>query len=192
MMDKVKSRQIYKHLMNGRILNKYQLNNSGDRVNHPLFEEVMGNLDDYRHLYVMSGYRLIEHPNYLYIVDDEASETKTEVTMKAYCLLLVIGKYLMMNNYSLDKITSEKAGLTEDDFKQMEEVPYIEEILEKARFTRKKEDGLLSLIQTTLVDREILLEKKSSKQYVLSEAGKAFFEELLSNSDSLFEEEENV
>ena len=184
------SRHIYKHLMNGRILNRYQLNNSSERVNNPWFDEIMGNLDDYRHLYTMSGYRLIEHPDYLYIIDDDATELKTDITMKAYCLLLIIGKYLMINNYSLDKIMSEKAGLSIDDFKQMEQVPYIEEILEKAKFTDKKGHNFYSLVLTTLVEREIMLEKKSAKLFILSDAGKAFFQELLQEQESFFKETE--
>lgn len=190
MMDKMKSRHIYKHLMNGRILNRSQLNNSGEWIDNPWFTEVMDNIADYRHLYTMSGYRLIEHPNYVYIMDDDGAENKTDITMKAYCLLLIIGKYLMMNNYSLDKIASEKAGLSQDDFKQMEKVPYIEEILEKAKFTHKKGDDLFALVQNILVEREIMLEKKSAKLYVLSEAGKNFFAELLENSESFFNDTE--
>lgn len=190
MMDKIMSRYIYKHLMNGKILNRYQLSNGGEWIDNPWFYEVMGNLDDYRHLYTMSGYRLIENSNYVYIMDDEGTESKTDITMKAYCLLLIIGKYLMMNNYSLDKITSEKAGLSIDDFKQMEKVPYIEEILEKARFTNKKSEDVFALVQNILVEREIMLEKKSVKLYVLSEAGKAFFAELLANSESFFNDTE--
>jgi len=63
----------------------------------------------------------------------------------------------------------------------MANIPYVDQILEKSKMTGKSEDSLMGHVKNLLVDRGIMLEKPSSKSYVLSEAGKAFFEELMEN-----------
>ena len=70
MINRAKSREIYHYLRNGKILNQEMISNSGELVNNPIFSEVMGNLEDYRKLYLDIGYRLVDTPSYLYLIDD--------------------------------------------------------------------------------------------------------------------------
>lgn len=181
-IDKRKSKQIFDTLMNGRIINKHILNNSSEKVDNSLFSEIMDNLDAYQNWYEACGYELITKPTFAYL-NDAVQDPKTELTMKAYCLLLIIGKYLTMNNYTLSKITDSKSGLTLEDFQKMADIPNVSDILEKAKIAYKKDEDMFSAVKSILVDRQIMLEKASSKKFVLSDSGKAFYEELIAKFD---------
>lgn len=181
-IDKRKSKQIFDTLMNGRIINKHLLNNSSETIDNPLFSEIMDNLDAYQNWYDACGYELITKPTFVYL-NDAVQDPKTELTMKAYCLLLIIGKYLTMNNFTLSKITDPKSGLTIEDFQKMADIPNVADILGKTKIAYKKDEDMFSAVKSILVDRHIMLEKASSKKFVLSDAGKAFYEELMAKFD---------
>lgn len=184
-----KSVDIYDTLMNGRMINRQQLNNAGEWIADPWFDELMNNLQDYRMMFQAFGFRLVENPNYVYLIDQSLTDGKTDISMKAYCLLLIIGKYLTVNGFALSKITSPTGGLTEADFIKMGELPYVAEILEKAKLGNRHKDDLFSVIKSVLVERKLMLEKPSSQSYILSNAGKAFFDELMLNKDKIIDSE---
>lgn len=99
------SEQIFSTLMNGRIINREKIDNDV-LVPEPLFMEIMDNLQAYQKQYEMSGYTFIHSGEYVYIIEDEKG--KTDIAMKAQILLLLIGKYLNNNNFSLQKIKNKK------------------------------------------------------------------------------------
>ncbi len=182
MINRAKSREIYHYLRNGKILNQEMISNSGELVKNPIFSEVMGNLEDYRQLYLDIGYRLVDTPNYLYLIDDRHQDPKTDVVMRIYLLLVIIGKYLVIQGYSLNKIYHEAAGLTVDDFQNMANVPHLIEILEKSKMGQHPNE-IFGLIKSNLIDRGIFWEKPSTNTYILTNAGRAFFDELQYNSE---------
>lgn len=176
MVDIKKSVKIYNHLMNGRILNRQILASHGAFENDPLFSELMDNLEDYRRQYQMGGFSLIANADYAYLIKGDSYEIgKSEIAMKAYCLLLLLGKYLTTHNYTLSKLTSEKGGLSQADFHKIEAMPHTQEILERAGMG----DDLFRNIKSILIERGVMFEKPSEQKFVLSNAGKAFFDELM-------------
>lgn len=170
------STEIFSQLMNGRIINKTILNNSGEFAPNIYFHEIMDNLKDYRVQYQMNGFELVEEPEYVYIFDRTFSrdDLKTDITMKAYMLLLILGKYLTEHNYRLSKLTEPSGGITHADIEVIQEMPDTQEILEKSGV----KSNLLASIKSVLVERSILLEKPSSQSYILSDSGRAFFDEI--------------
>lgn len=182
MVDIKKSVRIYNHLMNGRILNRQILASHGAFENDPLFSELMDNLEDYRRQYQMGGFSLIANADYAYLIKGDSYEIgKTEIAMKAYCLLLLLGKYLTTHNYTLSKLTSEKGGLTQADFHKIEAMPHTQEILERAGMG----DDLYRNIKSILIERGVMFEKPSEQKFVLSNAGKAFFDELMMSFEDM-------
>ena len=124
----------------------------------------------------MGGFSLIANADYAYLIKGDSYEIgKTEIAMKAYCLLLLLGKYLTTHNYTLSKLTSEKGGLTQADFHKIEVMPHTQEILERAGMG----DDLFRNIKSILIERGVMFEKPSEQKFVLSNAGKAFFDELM-------------
>lgn len=177
MFDTRLSQEIFNQLMNGKVINKNELNNNGEFKENPLFAEIVGNLNDYENQYTMSGYEFVQHPSFIYIRErtSQREELKIDITMKVCVLLLLIGKYITEQNYRSTKLTDKTGGLSVVDFEGIEDMPDTQEILQKSGM----KSGLQAAIKSTLIDRNILLQKPSSQTYILSDAGKAFFEEII-------------
>jgi hypothetical protein len=179
MVNEQRSKQIFNQLMNGRVINKTELNNSGDHKPNALFDEVMVNLDDYQRQYQMSGFEFVQTPSFIYIREktENKDELKTDITMKACVLLLLIGKYITEHSYQLSKLIDKTGGLSLADFEQIEEMPETKETMQKAGM----KTGLYNSVKSVLIERNILLELPTSKSFILSDAGKAFFDEVIAN-----------
>jgi len=172
------SKKIFEQLMNGQVINRHVLDNSGYTPN-PLFDEIVHSEDEYKKQYRMSGYQLVINENYILLQNaaSDADSLKTDVSMKAYVLLLLIGRYLNTRNYRISKIEPSGSGLSIADISLMEEMPDIREILDKADMKK----NLLAHIKLVLVERSLMLEKVGSDAYALSDAGSAFFQEIFSH-----------
>lgn len=180
------SSKIFDHLMNGKIINKYKINNSAEFVENEMFLEIMNNLADYTNQWRMNGFDFVVEPSYLFIRErtSDRNDLKTDITMKVCVLLLLIGKYLTENNYKLSKITDTSGGLAIADIEAIMGMPDCLEILKKSKLNT----DLHAAIKTALVDRNIMLEKPGSKSYLLSDSGKAFYEEVIANYQNVSEE----
>lgn len=178
MVDMYKSVEIYNHLMNGRIINRERLGSHGGFEPEPLFSEIMDNLGDYKNQYAMSGFSLIANADYVYIIRGQTHDiTKTDIAMKAYCLLLLLGKYITSHNYRLEKLSAVTGGLSLAEFNKIQAMPETKEILERANMS----ENLFKNIKSILVERHIMYEHPMTQHYMLSNSGKAFFEELMTD-----------
>ena len=139
----------------------------------------MDNLKDYRTQYEMCGFELVEEAEYVFIRDrvSNRDDLKTDITMRASLLLLLLGKYITEFNFRFSKLTEISGGITKSDIDLIQEMPNTQEILEKANM----KNDLQSLIKTNLVDRHIMLEKVDTQSYILSDSGRAFFDEIIHN-----------
>ncbi|MBL4741481.1 MAG: hypothetical protein COB75_00895, partial [Idiomarina sp.] len=117
------------------IRNQYKLSNSGQWVTDQYYDEIISNLADYRQQYEMCGYELVERPGYLFIreITPNATDLKTDVAMKASLLILMLAKYITDHNYSLLKLTETNGGVTPSDIEAMQEMPDMQELIEKAK-----------------------------------------------------------
>ena len=165
------SQLIFNTLMNGRVINREVIINDV-LVTNPLFTEIMDNLELYQRQYEMSGFKFIHSGNYVYITEDDKS--KTDIAMKAQILLLLIGKYLNNNNFSLKKIKYPNIGLTRSDILGIQAMSESIELLNRAGMG----EDVYSQIKSILVERNILLEKTTSDAFILSAIGNEFFDEL--------------
>lgn len=182
MFDARLSIEIFSQLMNGKIINKHILNNNGEFIENTLHTEIMENLNDYRMQYRMCGYSFVESSTYIFIREQgrQPGDLKTDITMKVCVLLLLLGKYLTEHNYRIGKLTEPSGGITNADFEVIQQMPDTQEILEKSGLN----SDLPTAIKSVLVDRYILLQKPGSLAYILSDSGKAFFEEIVKNYNS--------
>lgn len=178
MVDMYKSVEIYNHLMNGRIINRERLGSHGEFESEALFSEIMDNLGDYKNQYAISGFSLIANADYVYIIKGQAHDmAKTDIAMKAYCLLLLLGKYITSHNYRLEKLSVANGGLSLAEFNKIQAMPETKEILERANMG----EDLFKSIKSILVERHIMYVHPITQNYLLSNSGKAFFEELMAD-----------
>lgn len=179
------SKLIFSELMNGKVINKHIVNNASELTLNPLFTEIMDNLADYRKQYQMNGSDFIVKPDFVYINDsDVLSEKKSAQAMKVIVLLIIIGHYLNKYKYSFTKLTCAKTGgLTEDDFTAIEGLDYVQEILEKSSITKNGDTNFYDKVVTVLVYRGIMVERPTARAFILTDAGKAFYEDVMQGFD---------
>lgn len=176
LVDMRLSVEIYNHLMNGRIINSQRLGSHGDFETNPMFEEVMQHLEVYTIQYEMCGFSLVANSDFFYIAKGYLNDiSKTEIAMKAYCLLLLIGKYMTTQNYKIERLSSAGHGLSLAEINKISLMPDTEEILQRAGLN----DDLLKSIKSVLMERQIILENPITQNFVLSASGQVFFEELI-------------
>ena len=165
---------IYRHLINGRIINREVIQNDSYSTN-PLFTEIMDNLEAYKQQYEMNGYKMVHTGDYVYLSENKASEDlKTDVGMHVQVLLLLIGKYLNRRNLSLTKITEISAGLTLKEISDVGKMDETKELFEKL----KLKVSFAKAFDNILVKRGIFQVKTSTQCFVLSKIGVRFFDEL--------------
>lgn len=166
------SREIYSRLIGGKVVNRYELNGEGERIENALYSEIANNFDDYNRQYLMAGQTLVQGLNFFFLRNDEDDGMKLDITKKITTLLILIGHH-NAKKFSHDKLSSERGGLTTAEIEDMAE----DEIVVEALMRAEVKNGLLNGIKTILVDRGIMWAKPNGS-FILSDAGNAFFADL--------------
>lgn len=179
MYDVGLSIEIYQNLTSGKVINSKVLNNSGSFVVNPLFEEIMNNIHAYSTQYDMSGQELVKKKNFVFLRKNTGTveDLKTDITMKAALLLLMLGKFINEQNFRFTKLTEPSGGITRADIDSLREMDDVQELIEKA----KLKSDLFSEFKNVLINRNLLLELPGSERFILSESGVAFFDEVVKN-----------
>ena len=186
MVNKNLSNQIYNHLINGKVINREKIENDAF-VPDELYSEIMQHEEAYREQYDMCGYNMHIANGYIYLLEKvEKKDLKTDVIMRCYVLLLIVAKYMNDINKSHSKLMSLNGGISKAEIDSLNDNPDIKELLKKCDFNSK--DDLFTNIKSQLIDRHILLEKTGSQRYVLSHAGKFFFDEISKINVNVFTE----
>lgn len=186
MVNKNLSKQIYNHLINGKVINRDKIENDAF-VPDELYSEIMQHEEAYREQYDMCGYTMHIANGYVYLLEkSEKKDLKTDVVMRCYVLLLIVAKYMNDINKSHSQLMSLNGGISKAEIDSLNDNPDIKELLKKCDFNSK--DDLFTNIKSQLIDRHILLEKTGSQRYVLSHAGKFFFDEISKINVNVFTE----
>ncbi len=172
----VKSAGIYRTLVNGKVINHFSISPEGSKVDNPLFNEVYSNLNDYKQQYLMSGLELVDNEDFYYVREIDADMPYTDPVKRIQVLLLIISRYITLSGALFEKLTHPMGGLTAEDIKNMEENDEYSEILSAVDIK-----DLTKAIKSNLLDRNIMEEPRSG-QYILSDAGKYFFNELFTTT----------
>jgi len=187
MVNKRLSKDIYNHLINGKIINRERIEND-TFVPNELYSEIMQHEEAYREQYDMCGYNMHIANGYIYLLEKtEKKDLKTDVIMRCYVLLLIIAKHMNDINKSHNQLMSLNGGISKAEIDLLNENSDVKELLKKCDFNSK--DDLFTNIKSQLIDRHILLEKTGSHRYVLSQAGKFFFDEISKINVNVFTEE---
>lgn len=177
MINNDKCTHIFDALINGRVINAHVIGQDETKRTNPLFAEIMMNQEGYKEHFARCGKTLDIKSDF--VILREPSAIKTDITIKVSVLLLLMGKYLNVKGWSVDKVMEVEWGLSDDDIKEMSVIQdgIASELLKKADI----KGDLLNAFQKILVDRGIMIKKPISKKYVLGDAGNAFFNEIFEN-----------
>ena len=170
------SSKLYKQLINGRVINRYRYGLSGEQEENPLFTELFTHFNEYKLQYLMSGMELVAKPDFYYVRDKDGEMPYTDAVKRVQVLLLIISRYITQRG-TFEKLTNPHAGISEEDIELIAANEDFQEILNAVDMP-----DFAQAMQTNLLERGIM-ESPRQGRYVLSAAGRHFFEELFSASN---------
>jgi len=178
MIESEKSQRIYADLINGRIINKFLLEQD-QPVPNPDYTELFSNLEHYVELYRNIGFELVFRDSFFFIRDLDLGDTYKEMAIKIQVTLLILARKITEAGYGYELLESENAGVSVqqmDDFSSQQEV---QKLITAAKLGKKT---LHEVVRDVLVEKRIM-NKNSHNRYVLSDAGKYFFAELFAQEN---------
>lgn len=177
-VNKVLSREVYAQLINGRVINRAKFDDGELRPNR-LFEELLNNLDHYRALYEAIGFELVMREGFAYIRSIDVEDKVEEAVRRVQALLLVLFRGVTELGFQMDILRRDQAGLSN---LYIDEIGKGEDKSDVLHACGMKGETLASWVYKTLELRAIAY-RNAKGNLVLSEAGVAFFDELLAEGD---------
>lgn len=177
MIDKELSQQIYRELMNGRVINELVYRKDGSMQPDARYEELFNNYDsDYRELYENIGYELVLKDSFAFSRSLDEDDSYSDVAMKIQSLLMIIARGIQELGYDFELLVTHDAGVSDQLLEQVE--------------TDEKRDILLACgLKKSLIDEvKNVLEtrniayRNASGKLVLTAAGRGFFSEVFGES----------
>lgn len=183
MIDTKRSQQIYDILINGKILNRRRydpIRNSF--AEDELFQELSSQYESengYRALYQRIGCELVLRPDYAYLKEHSADDDKSSQTA-IQALLTVMAKTALSRNYRFELLTAAEAGFRRELAEAADQDPEMRRILAACHCNNAP---LWNEINRLLLRRNIVFENARGN-FVLTDAGRDFFEELFAQAEN--------
>lgn len=171
------SQNIYNQLINGKTINKQNYAIKTNELDeNPLYNELFTNFDEYYKLYQRINFDLIHKNASFFFIRGLGSKDANEATIKIQVLLIVIGRIITEQGFLFDTLTDYRAGIRLEDLSVAITDERYTDILHTCKLCIKGK-SIESEIEDNLVARGIIY-KNSRGYYVLTNAGKAFFDDL--------------
>lgn len=178
-IDQLKSRKLYETLINGQAVNESLFKDSG-LVPNPLYEELVANFDRYyRELYSSIGFELVLRDGFAYIRSLNPDEAQNDAVRKIQGLLLVLGRGVTELGYQFELLTDPDAGVSSEVLEQIAQGDDKQEVLAACDLK-----GDLAANMDKVLGRRGIAYQNARGNWVLSNAGKAFFSELFAGADT--------
>lgn len=173
MIDKSLSQQIYRELMNGRVINEQAYQNDGSMHADVLYEELFNNYDsDYREMYENLGYELVLRDRFAFCRSLDESDVYSDVAMKIQSLLMVLARGIQELGYDFELLTTHEAGVN-DALMQQLETDEKRDLLQACGLKKALKDEVKNVLEI----RNIAY-RNAKNALVLTAAGCGFFQEV--------------
>ncbi len=180
MITNTLSQNIYNKLINGKIINKHRyIIKSNELKENPLYTEVFNNINEYKELYQRINFNLTHKNNCFFYIRELTKNEANEVTIKIQALLIIIGRIVTEQGYLFDILTDYCAGIKPEILIESATEERYLDILQTCKLCKSR--GIKEEIENNLITRELMF-KNSKGNYVFTDSGLAFFEELSSAS----------
>lgn len=179
MIDPILSREIYKELNAGHVINA-RLYDVGAEPGNRSYKELSDQREEYTRMYDALGYELVHRPGFFYIRELSNTDPYRGAAVKVVALLTVIGRGVTQLGYLFSLLTSEGSGLSEEDAKTIEGIEEYRDIMAALGL----DGGLWQEIKNALVERRIAYLNEAGR-LVLAESGKYFFDSLFSDEAAM-------
>lgn len=174
------SQDIYSQLINGKTINKKSyILKSNELEDNLLYNEIFTNFDEYNTLYQRINFELVHKNGCFFYIRELGGEDANEVTIKIQALLIIIGRIITEQGYLIDVLMDYRAGVKVEDLAVAASEERYLEILRTCKLCKSR--GIEEEINNNLVARGLMF-KNSRGNYVLTEAGASFFNELTEQS----------
>jgi len=170
------SQTIYNQLINGKAINKHAyILKTNELEDNKLYNEIFNNFDEYSTLYQRINFDLVHKNSCFFYIRELGTEESNEVTIKIQALLIIIGRIFTEQGYLFDVLTDHRSGVKAEDLAIATTEERYLDILHTCKLCLKR--GIEEEINNNLVTRGLMF-INSKGQYVLTEAGVSFFDEL--------------
>ncbi|MDQ5767170.1 condensin complex protein MksE [Thiothrix subterranea] len=182
-IDASQSAEIYRQLTQGKVILKQNYNELRNELEeNPLYTILFKHWRHFSFLYQHIGYKLEFHDvgsfYYLREVSDVGVDETDSNAFKIQVTLLLIGRYFSRTGRNLDLLFIPNAGFDEKDIEELKNDSEYSEILKTARFNKGWDEALEFLTKRNFAFRTSLT------SYFISDAGKAFLEQLIEMYES--------
>lgn len=175
-LDEFASRAIYKDFISGKIINAYDYIDGELQPSHK-FRELVDNLDKYREFYSLIGFEIRSvNGDAFFVSRSDRAEELNEVAANIQVLLLMIGRGLCTQGISPGILFDDKGGISAKDIDAIGELEEVRQIMKACGL----QQPLTKPVNSTMVERGIF-HKTIQERYMLSSAGRIFFNELFVN-----------
>jgi len=176
MINNTQSQKLYNLLINGKMVNKRQYESKSNELEeNPLYNELFTHLDEYSLLYQRIGYALVHKERSFFFIRELAGEESNEAAIKVQALFIIIGRYMTEKGYLFEVLSDYRAGLAPENLAMISAEERYLDILQTCKLCKSR--TVEEELDNHLVNRGLMF-KNSRGNYVLSEAGLGFFNEL--------------
>ena len=178
-LDEFASRAIYKDFISGKVINAYDYINGELQPSHK-FRELVDNLDKYRDFYSLIGFEIRSvNDDAFFVSRSDRVEELNEVAANIQVLLLMVGRGLCTQGISPGILFDDKGGVSAKDIDAIGELEEVRQIMKACGL----QQPLTKPVNSIMVERGIF-HKTVQERYILSSAGRIFFNELFVNDAS--------
>ncbi|MCU7835138.1 MAG: hypothetical protein KZQ83_07760 [gamma proteobacterium symbiont of Taylorina sp.] len=174
MIQSEKSRHIYADLINGRIINKFNLEHDNQLIPNADYSELFSNLESYTELYRNIGFELVFRGSFFFIRDLHLGDTYKEMAIKIQVSLLILARKITAAGFGFDLLENENAGISAAQLEEITQEDEVKQLILAAKLGKKT---LHEVVKDVLLEKRIM-EKNAQQRYILSDAGKYFFKQL--------------
>lgn len=177
-LNTIASREIYKALISGKIINEYEYLN-GELSSSAKFNELTNNIDQYRNLYSLLGFEIKSLSGEAFFITRlDRQEEFTEAAANIQTVLLMISRGLTTRGISPQILFDLAGGVRERDVDSIGEDEDIAKILQACGISLP----LTKSVNSLLVERGVFY-KVGIDRYMLSSSGKVLFNRLFERED---------
>ncbi|WP_320151357.1 hypothetical protein [uncultured Tolumonas sp.] len=177
-LNVIASQEIYKDLIGGRVINRYELVDD-KLVLSPKFSALVNDVDLFRGLYLLLGFDLINVGRDSYYISRVDRTDLNDIGANIQVILLMLSRGLTLKGISPNIMFDMSAGVSARDIDSIGDDDDISRIVRacglQLPFTKP--------VNTIMVERGLMYRLQNDR-YVLSCAGKFLFEKLFNEDKS--------
>lgn len=170
MINEKASAEIFKDLMNGKLINK-RVAKDNVLVENSLYNEIYLNESEYSSIYRKIGFTLIVDKDYYYLTSEHRSNN-SELRTKIITTMILLFRFVTRDKgYSADYLKHSSYGLSAEDIEELDNSEY--------RLILQTGESKTFIDALNLLKERNIVYQNLDKNYVLTDGGMKFFDDYI-------------